>query len=167
MLRTLIQAVMVFAVFMIANPVAAESKGARSCPQALAAYGSPEKALLLEFSGGADLGFRVVFEGSDWILTGHLFPGENDGDDQAVLLDNCPEGDVTGEELDACTIWQGAIYARDAGAARVTTPKHNESAAGILVLEGLADVLVKSEQVREHGLSVEKFEQLTLLACQE
>lgn len=27
-----------------------------------------------------------------------------------IIMDNCPDGDVTGEELNACTVWQGVIY---------------------------------------------------------
>ncbi len=27
-----------------------------------------------------------------------------------IIMDQCPDGDVTGEELDACTVWQGVIY---------------------------------------------------------
>ena len=27
-----------------------------------------------------------------------------------IVMDNCPDGDVTGEELEACTVWQGVIY---------------------------------------------------------
>ncbi len=27
-----------------------------------------------------------------------------------IIMDHCPDGDVTGEELDACTVWQGVIY---------------------------------------------------------
>jgi hypothetical protein len=35
-----------------------------------------------------------------------------------IIMDQCPDGDVTGEELDACTVWQGVIYGltRDAAA---------------------------------------------------
>lgn len=27
-----------------------------------------------------------------------------------IVMDSCPDGDVTGEELNACTVWQGVIY---------------------------------------------------------
>lgn len=35
-----------------------------------------------------------------------------------IVMDHCPDGDVTGDELDACTVWQGVIYGltRDANA---------------------------------------------------
>ena len=29
---------------------------------------------------------------------------------EAIIMDGCPEGDVTGAELDQCTVWQGVIY---------------------------------------------------------
>jgi hypothetical protein len=35
-----------------------------------------------------------------------------------IVMDQCPDGDVTGEELEKCTVWQGVIYGltKDAGA---------------------------------------------------
>lgn len=35
-----------------------------------------------------------------------------------IVMDQCPDGDVTGEELDKCTVWQGVIYGltKEAGA---------------------------------------------------
>ena len=27
-----------------------------------------------------------------------------------IIMDQCPDGDVTGEELEACTVWQGVVY---------------------------------------------------------
>ena len=27
-----------------------------------------------------------------------------------IVMDHCPDGDVTGEELEACTVWQGVVY---------------------------------------------------------
>lgn len=29
---------------------------------------------------------------------------------EAIIMDSCPEGDVTGEELDKCIVWQGVVY---------------------------------------------------------
>jgi hypothetical protein len=29
---------------------------------------------------------------------------------EAIIMDSCPEGDVTGAELDQCTVWQGVVY---------------------------------------------------------
>lgn len=30
-----------------------------------------------------------------------------------VVMHNCPEGDATGEEIAACTVWQGIVYGVD------------------------------------------------------
>jgi hypothetical protein len=32
-----------------------------------------------------------------------------------MMFFNCPEGDVTGDDLKACTVWQGVIYGLVAG----------------------------------------------------
>ena len=32
-----------------------------------------------------------------------------------IVMDQCPDGDVTGEELDKCTVWQGRDLRSDEG----------------------------------------------------
>ena len=74
--------------------------------------------------------FRLNFEAtSEASAVSHLFTMEiaktdvkMDGNVQltddvprslGILLNKCPDGDVTGADLEACTIWQGLIYTID------------------------------------------------------
>jgi len=87
-----------------------------------------EKAVFVEADAGTVLSFRPV--GSDAAAVSHLFTitGSAGGklmldghvmyDEEArrpagMVMNNCPEGDATGAELRACTIWTGVPYALD------------------------------------------------------
>lgn len=142
-------------------------KGGRLCPQSLAGYGAFDQAIMLEFAGSADGAFRVLLGDGGAVLEGFVYPGEDEGDNLAVVLNNCPEGDATGEELAACTIWQGPIAALADDGSVASLPASDQPAAGSLLLDGFADALMASEIYTQAGLSVRDFDTLTLLACQE
>lgn len=55
-----------------------------------------------------------------------------------MVMYNCPSGDMTGEELEACTVWQGVIYALKEGADAGLLPNAKEPAAQALLLPDLA-----------------------------
>lgn len=147
---------------------AAEStKGGRLCPQSLAGYGTPDQTVMLEFAGSSDGAFRLLLGDEGGPLEGFVYPGEDDGDNEAVVLNNCPEGDATGEELAACTIWKGPIIALAEDGNSEPFPTSDQPAAGFLRLEGFADALNASQYYKQTGLPARNFDRLTLLACQE
>ena len=152
---------------LAAGEAGAEGKSARACPQALGGYGALDQQVLLEFNGDTDLGFRLIVGQGSRSLQGFVYPGEADEDMQAVVLDNCPDGDVTGAELDACTIWRGAIQATNTEGEIKPMPGADQPAAGFLQLQGLSAALVASEDYSDAGLPAGGFETFTLLACQE
>lgn len=157
-----------FATALLTVGAAAEStKGGRLCPQSLAGYGTQNQEIMLEFAGSADGAFRVLLGNGDAVLQGFVYPGEEDDANLAVVLDNCPEGDATGEELAACTVWQGPIVAQAENGGIAPLPASDQPAAGSVFLEGFADALTASKLYSEAGLSVRDFDTLTLLACQE
>lgn len=155
------------AAVMAAAPGWTEGTSARSCPQALAGYGTPEQRVLLEFSGSADLSFSLLIEGSDGRFDGFVYPSEEEGGMAGVILDDCPDGDVTGAELEACTVWQGPVRTVDANGNAGDLPASNEPAAGYLHLEGLAGALNERAPDLAAGSPVDEIEKLTLLACLE
>jgi hypothetical protein len=55
----------------------------------------------------------------------------------ALIMYNCPGGDATGDELAACTVWQGVPYALKEGAEAEYLPKKKEPAAQALLLPDL------------------------------
>ncbi|WP_200914051.1 hypothetical protein, partial [Microbacterium sp. Leaf203] len=44
-----------------------------------------------------------------------------------ALMYKCPDGDVTGAELQACTLWQGVIYAADETGVVSLLPKKGDA----------------------------------------
>ncbi|WP_245411738.1 hypothetical protein [Phyllobacterium leguminum] len=60
---------------------------------------------------------------------------------EGTVMYNCPDGDVTGDELEACMVWQGVIYALKEGAEAGLLPKAKEPAAQALLLPDFAGSL--------------------------
>ncbi|WP_419908029.1 hypothetical protein [Hoeflea sp.] len=155
------------AAFLAAAPGWADSTGARNCPQALAGYGTPEQSVLLEFAGSADLSFSLLIEGQDGRLDGFVYPAEEEDGMAGVVLDDCPEGDVTGAQLEACTVWQGAVHGVDTDGDSGPLPASDQPAAGLLKLDGLYSAVKERAPDMAARLPDEPIDTLTLLACLE
>jgi hypothetical protein len=85
-----------------------------ACPQELAIY-EDSSGQSLTFApppvGGqaAEHSFSIRINGQD--LQGVVMWSADPERPNGIVMDHCPEGDVTGEELDVCTVWQGIVYA--------------------------------------------------------
>jgi hypothetical protein len=143
------------------------SKTARGCPLALSAYAAAEGAVAVEFRGDGTRSFRLLVDGIDGTFDGFVFPGDDGTEDLAVVLDDCPEGDVTGTDLDACRIWQGPVSGVDTNGSPVVLPDADAAAAPGIRLDGLAQALSGSRPFRDAGLEPVSFETLALFACQD
>jgi hypothetical protein len=99
----------VMAVFslMLATPALA------ACPQELAIY-EDSIGQSLTFTPppaqgqAAEHSFSIRINGQD--LQGVVMWSADPERPNGIVMDHCPDGDVTGEELDVCTVWQGVIY---------------------------------------------------------
>jgi hypothetical protein len=84
-----------------------------ACPQELAIY-EDSIGQALTFTpppvGGqaAEYAFSIRVNGQD--LQGVVMWSADPERPNGIVMDHCPDGDVTGEELDTCTVWQGVIY---------------------------------------------------------
>jgi hypothetical protein len=84
-----------------------------ACPQELAIY-EDSLGQSLTFTpppvGGqaAEHAFSIRINGQE--LQGVVMWSADPERPNGIVMDHCPEGDVTGEELDTCTVWQGVIY---------------------------------------------------------
>ncbi|MDR6819474.1 hypothetical protein J2X76_004666 [Neorhizobium sp. 2083] len=90
-----------------------------------------EKAVFVEATAGTVLSFKPV--GSNAAVVSHLFTitggklkldGNVMYDDESerpggMVTNNCPQGDATGAELRACTLWTGVPYALDVATGRI------------------------------------------------
>jgi hypothetical protein len=95
------------AISLLATPALA------ACPQELAIY-EDSVGQSLTFSPppaqgqAAEHAFSIRINGQD--LQGVVMWSEDPERPNGIVMDNCPQGDVTGEELEVCTVWQGVIY---------------------------------------------------------
>jgi hypothetical protein len=84
-----------------------------ACPQELAIY-EDSIGQSLTFTPppaegqAAEHAFSIRINGQD--LQGVVMWSADPERPNGIVMDHCPDGDVTGEELEACTVWQGVIY---------------------------------------------------------
>ncbi|MCB1383405.1 MAG: hypothetical protein KDJ73_10850 [Notoacmeibacter sp.] len=143
-----------------------------ACRQELALYADTSKTATLEFvphDGEAVTvtnRFRLV--AGEKVIEGFVqWSGAPAPRPYGMLTDQCPDGDVTGEELEACTVWQGAIYAVGSGGAVGLLPGQGEDAAQSLVLSDLARAMSQHRAYAETKLAEPPFDVFTLSGCQE
>lgn len=87
-------------------------------------------------------GFEVAI--GDLRLDGHVMYDETTARPQAMLTHNCPEGDVTGADIAACTVWSGYVYGADGrGNIEILAPEGSEAPQRLL-LPGLGPALKAS-----------------------
>lgn len=84
-----------------------------------------------------------------------------------VLSYQCPDGDVTGPELDACTLWQGVIYTSDAAGKIGLLPAEGTEAPQTLVLADLAYGMTRSASYAANRFSQSPGDVFTLEGCRE
>ena len=83
-----------------------------------------------------------------------------------VTLREIKSEPLTGQELDACTVWQGVIYTADAAGAIGLLPRTGD-APKTLVFPDLGPSLGQSAAYRENGLSKLPWDVFALQGCQE
>ncbi|WP_432345732.1 hypothetical protein WMC41_19135 [Shinella yambaruensis] len=129
------------AVLVLAGFLAATAASAAECRQDRALYADRDGAYELTFEPvGSDAAatshhFKLKILASGVVLDGVVMPGEPARSNGMVMHD-CPEGDVTGEEIAACTVWEGVIYALDGAGDAGLLPEEGVAAAETLLLSG-------------------------------
>lgn len=165
-LRRGVPAVTLFAVLALA---AAPARAA--CPIELAVFGDRDDAASVEFlptgeSVTVTNTFRMVL-GEGVVLDGIVMWSADVSRPNGILMHNCPEGDVTGEELTACTAWQGVIYTADASGDIGLLPAEGTSAPRTLIFPDLGPALMQSSAYGEKGFSKLPWDVFALKGCQE
>ena len=158
--------------------LAGTSIAAGACPQSLAAYEQTGSRLSLAFDGAtADTDavmhrFHVVASDTGARMDGVVMMVDDPVRPWGMVMYRCPEGDVTGAEIDACTVWEGEMLAVDADGAESFIPVPDTGyaapviAAPSLRLPGFAAALVKSS-VWDKTASIEPTDLFELKGCQE
>ena len=109
-----------------------------ACPIELAVYEEPQTGAGIDFRPGgnatASNAFRMVL-GKGLVLDGFvMWSGARP---VAMLTHDCPEGDATAQELAACTLWEGVVYAVDGRGEAGLLPAEGEDAPLSLILSDL------------------------------
>lgn len=131
---------------VLAGLLAATAASAAECRQDRAIYADRDGGYELAFEpvGSAAAAtshhFKLKVLASGVVLDGIVMPGDDPVRSNGMVMYNCPEGDVTGEEIAACTVWEGVIYALD-GSDAALLPEEGAKAAENLLLAGFGPSL--------------------------
>lgn len=142
-----------------------------ACPVELATYSDRDGIAELEFtpvagSAAVTNKFRLFMNGGPQ-FEGVVMWTEEPARPNGLLMFNCPEGDVTGMELDACTIWQGVIYSVDDKGEVGVLPGEGEPAPQKLILADLATWMKQAPAFVDAGLFTVPWDGFSLTGCQE
>ncbi|OWV67124.1 hypothetical protein ATY76_15950 [Rhizobium sp. R339] len=141
------------------------------CKQERAVYIDRDGAYELRFaplnssSAAASNQFKVSALKTSVVMEGYVMPSEDPVRAIGILMFNCPEGDVTGADLDACTVWQGAVYGMDEKGEMDNLQPEGAVAAERLVLPGLGPAIRESSAWGEGKASVAPWDVLTFKEC--
>lgn len=142
-----------------------------ACPIELAVYEEAETGASLNFrpaAGGAATAthaFRLALSGIE--LDGMVLATDPPVRPWGMALHKCPEGDATGAELDACTIWQGVIYGvNEQGHVDLMPPEGGE-APKTLLLPDFGRAVRLSAIWGAAGVSKAPWDVFELKGCQE
>ncbi|MCY0148881.1 hypothetical protein OEG84_14515 [Hoeflea sp. G2-23] len=164
-----------FLLMVAALAGAATTAAQAACPQALAVYSEAGSNAEIAFSG--PLGeadsmshrFGLSFAGSGVMMEGVVMMAGEPDRPWGVVLHECPQGDATGAEIDACTVWQGPIYALDesGGAGWLTLAAGPQPASASLLLPDFSAAVMQSKAWREKRIEHLPGDVFRLSGCQE
>ena len=78
-------------------------------------------------------------------LDGHVLYDPEIERPVGMLMNNCPDGDVTGADLAACTVWKGIVYGVDAATGHIDLlPPEGANAPDALLLPGFGPAVMAS-----------------------
>ena len=143
---------------------------AADCKQEHAIYADRDGVYELTFeavdsdAASSSYRFSMAVKNSDVKLDGFVMGSEPVDRPNGILFHNCPEGDVTGDDLAKCTVWQGVIYASAAGQIALLPPTGSVAAPEIL-LPGFGPALRDSTVWGTGMATVVPWDVLTFKEC--
>ncbi len=132
-----------------------------ACPVELAVYREARTGAMIDFRPGANAtvtnAFRMVFgkgTGNEGVVLDGVVMWDADVPRPiGMLTHDCPEGDATGEELSACTIWQGVVYSAGGDGRVDLMPPEGEAAPDTLILADLGRAIAAWPAYAAAGLT--------------
>lgn len=158
-------------VVLVAGMVLAAANAQAACPIELAVYGDTQSGSEIDFtptgtSAVVTNSFRMILD-NNVVLNGIVMWSSGEARPNGSLMYKCPEGDVTGGELAACTLWNGVIYTSDDKGAIGLLPAQGVDAPKTLILPDLGPSLRHSLAYGGSGFSKVPSDVFTLKGCQE
>tara|TARA_R110002020_G_scaffold6689_27_gene28468 strand:- start:2854 stop:3375 length:522 start_codon:yes stop_codon:yes gene_type:complete len=146
-----------------------------ACFQELAIYGEAQAGAEIAFESELHPAepslnrFAVTFAGSDVRMDGIVMMAGEPSRPWAMVMHNCPEGDATGAEIDACMIWEGPIYGIDAlgNVSAVPAAGEGQEAMATILLPDFGAAVRMSSVWGAEGLSQAPRDDFRLSGCQE
>jgi hypothetical protein len=115
-------------------------------------------------SSASSHSFKMTIGDTGLVLDGYVMPSEPVNRTNGFLFNNCPEGDITGDDIAACTVWQGVIYASGGGKIDLL-PQQGADAAQEILLPGFGAALQASSAWGPKKATVAPWDVLTLKGC--
>ncbi|CDX41873.1 conserved exported hypothetical protein [Mesorhizobium sp. ORS 3359] len=143
-----------------------------ACPIQLAVYGEARSGAEIDFtpagtSATITNAFRMILD-NNVVLDGIAMWTEGSAArPHGSLMYKCPTGDVTGEELAACTVWEGVIYSADEKGGVGLLPAEGVDAPKSLIFPDLGPSLEMSAAYGPIGFSKVPWDIFVLKGCQE
>jgi hypothetical protein len=152
-------------------PANATSSNAAACQQDNARYLDPESGLELTFKPLQEddrflQSFTVSSAKSEVTLDSFITLMGEPLRPVAFVVNQCPDGDITGEELSACTVWQGVPYALFGDGSIGLLPESSAPAVTQILLPDFARS-VMSHKIWDTFNSEEPFEVFDFKDCGE
>lgn len=143
-----------------------------ACPIQLAVYGEAQSGAEVDFtptgtSATITNTFRMILD-NNVVLDGIAMWTEGGAArPHGSLMYKCPTGDVTGDELAACTVWEGVIYSSDDKGTVGLLPAEGVDAPKSLIFPDLGPSLEMSAAYGPGGFSKVPSDVFSLKGCQE
>ncbi|WP_047466062.1 hypothetical protein [Rhizobium rhizogenes] len=145
---------------------------AGECVQEKAVYGDMDDAYELRFEPAGPAAavsnkFKFAVRNTSIVAEGVIMRSDDGPHANGTIMFNCPEGDVTGADLRACTVWQGMVYASDMKGDISVLPMEGAGAAARLFLPALGPSIRQSIIWGKGKATVAPWDVLTLKGCDE
>ena len=138
------------------------------CLQGDAVYADPELSAELVFSRNPEAAMvtnSFTLTVRDTKLDGVVMWTADPLRPDAQLMHGCPQGDVTGTEIEACTPWRGVVYAVAHDGSAGLLPGEDEPAARAVILPDLALSLSTAETIPALAGKPAPFDVFTFREC--
>jgi hypothetical protein len=144
---------------------------AAECKQAKAIFGDRDGAYELRFSPIASEAmtsthqFKLSALKTPVVMDGYVMSSDDPERTMGMVMFNCPDGDVTGADLDACMVWQGFVYRASANGGLDNLQPGDSPAAEKIVFPGLGPAIRQSSAWGDGKAKVAPWDVLDFKGC--